>query len=243
MSFQIDGVRSRGFLVRLGVVSALMMGLGACGPNYGKDHRFVPEPSKVDLEKLVTAAPQRKNWQKGLEHLFDLADMKADRYEWSPAVKGSSRQIWNRNKRAGFPDFADTSGWYGCGWAHYDVLPKGVKFSPVRVAIRLDKDDEVSYVFMAWDAHTRCRYAAPPTLADGSKAKFPPYVNDQGSGREKRTMHTDLGWVQSLAVLGEFNSLEIQSGLTDEQARDVFAVLNKKPSKAKLGKVTLETRR
>ena len=224
--------------MRLGLVSALLIGLAACNATAReKNQKTGKEPTKAELEMLVTTEPVRKDWERGIEHFLELAGLKADRYEWA-ATKGSD---WHMQAGMIGPRGVVHSGlWVGCGWAHYSELPKGIKFSPARVAIKLDKDDGETYAIFAWSAHKLCRFAPGPTLADGSKVKRSPYVSRGTDGA--KTLETSSGWVRVRTAADALLSIEIQAGLTDEQARDVFAVLNKKSSNARLDKVTIRSR-
>lgn len=262
MSFRIDRLRLRGVWIGISFLSILVLGFSGCSARPSVEPRTIskhwyyqppfppyyypvvtppeksvhqPEPTKAELEKMVLDLPVRTDWQQGLEHFLELAGMKPVRFEWAPATRGSYFGFKKfQILKPPFSPYTHIAGWYGCGWAHYKRKPRGVTFNPLPIAIHLDKTDEITYAYLGWEARTKCRFAPGPTHPDGRKIEVTSLMWRPSSARDTKVLTTDLGWVRSISHRDERFSIEVQEGLTDEQIREVFLLLNGKSNKAKL---------
>lgn len=226
MSFHIDSVRLGRFLVQIGLASALLSGLAACGPKFDKSIKTGSAPSKTELEALVVNEPMPQNWQHNVEHFLDMTGIKADRYDWAPATQGSTGDY--RKGAYGSPKYVHSTGWYGCGWAYYEKLPKGIKVSPVRVAIPLSKDKNISQAHFAGRAQRACRFAPAIAGENGVMANHKSSVSPAPKQNElqMRTIRSPFGWVRSVSYRGDLYSMAVKSGLTDKQIRSSFVEMN-----------------
>lgn len=263
MSFQIDWICLRGWWVGIISLSFLLMSLTGCGARLKVDPHAVsnhfysktfppppyyypidarrensirqPEPTKAELEEMMQNLPVRKNWQHRTEQFLELAGIKPVRFEWAPATRGSYFGFKKfQILKPPFSPYTHITGWYGCGWAHYRLKPQGVGFNPLPIAISLDKNDEITYAYLGWEARTKCRFAPGPTHPDGREIEVISLEWKPSSTRATKALTTDLGWVRSVSHRDELFVIEVQEGLTDEQIREVFFLLNGQPSKAKL---------
>ena len=226
MSFDIDSVRLGRLFVQISLASALFSGLAACGPKFDKSIKTGSEPSKTELEALVANEPMPQNWQHNAEHFLDMTGLKADRYEWASATQGSTGD--HRKGAYGSTRYVHSTGWYGCGLAYYEKLPKGIKISPVHVAIPLPKDKNISQAHFAGRAQRACRFAPAIAGENGVMVIRKPSVGPAPKKDELqiRTIRSPFGWVRSVSYRGNLHSMAVKSGLTDKQIRSSFVEMN-----------------